>query len=426
MEDLRGSRQRLLEAVFGPQVVDHNLYRGLQMFVDYTEHSLSGLNAQRYRHDSLNTGQQITQEPPPEDLLETVLLLIECLKELQEPRTSIDNALDRVFAKTGVTSDVSKNMQPIARQDMFAVIGICSMIYQPASFSQSTPASIFRLVQTDPSRYSTISTDVCRRPLFALLREFEMMRDPHSQLGYPNGEGGTSGNHNDALTSSNLSFSALKESCRIEIEWTMSLDAHLIFNTDSKTLHLFRFPSYCAAAHLNGSDSFLASMMAKDSSALNQGGPKAECLSREILLSYRLLFAQDRKSRRLFSRLRNDLRMQSWYDPFFEDLCTAKLETLETRYKGFRGKLDPEGSVFYASEFRFLGKRLLKLQQFGERHRPRKLMEFYRDKRDSEKYFTFWAVIWIGGASIVLSIMQLLLGAAQVAIAHKQLTSGSR
>ena len=141
-----------------------------------------------------------------------------------------------------------------------------------------------------------------------------------------------------------------------------------------------------------------------------------------MLLSYRLLFAQDKKSRRLFSRLCRDLKKQNQYDPFFDDLCTAKLQTLEKRYPKLRGKLDPRGSVFYASEFECLGSRLLKLQQFGERHKPRKLLDLYKDKRDSEKYFTFWAVIWIGGATIVLGIMQVLLSAAQLAVSYKQLS----
>lgn len=156
--------------------------------------------------------------------------------------------------------------------------------------------------------------------------------------------------------------------------------------------------------------------------ATNSEASKCKCLAREVLLSYRLLFAQDTKSRRLFSRLRHNLKKQDRYDPFFDDLCAPKLQRLETRYPGLGGKLDPRGSVFYASEFGFLGGRLLKMQQFGERHRPRKLRELYRDKRDSEKYFTFWAVIWIGGASIVLGTMQVLLNAVQLSVSYKQLS----
>jgi hypothetical protein len=103
---------------------------------------------------------------------------------------------------------------------------------------------------------------------------------------------------------------------------------------------------------------------------------------------------------------------------FLTEICSADLRAVEKRYNGLRRELDIAGTIVYASEFRFIGDRLLELQKHAERHIPRKLRDLYRDRRDSEKYFTFWAVIWIGGASIVLSIVQVAIGIAQLVVAY--------
>jgi hypothetical protein len=42
------------------------------------------------------------------------------------------------------------------------------------------------------------------------------------------------------------------------IEWINYADAHLTFDASSRTLYLFRFPAYFAAAFLGGEETFLA------------------------------------------------------------------------------------------------------------------------------------------------------------------------
>ncbi|KAF2793724.1 hypothetical protein K505DRAFT_223725, partial [Melanomma pulvis-pyrius CBS 109.77] len=208
---------------------------------------------------------------------------------------------------------------------------------------------------------------------------------------------------------SNISYSALKSSCRIDISWIDYLDQHLRFDPHDRILYLFRYPSYCAAACASGHDSFLSRyvrMIQQSITTVAKDNDFAQVLVREVLLSYRILFSQDKKSRFCLSKLQSDLEGHGFSDPLLNDLCAANLSQLERKYNAMSGVLDLPGSSFAGTEFRYLGKRLLAIQEFSERHRPRKLREIYLNRRDSEKYYTFWAVIWIGGLSIVLSILQ--------------------
>jgi hypothetical protein len=139
---------------------------------------------------------------------------------------------------------------------------------------------------------------------------------------------------------------------------------------------------------------------------------------REILLSYRLLFGQDQRSRKLFrDRERSSISGSGHFDPFLDDLCGRKAANLQPRI----AELLPEQRI-YSIETRFpvLGGRLLELQAYNMRQNPGKLKELWRDRRNPLQFFTFWAVIVIGGLSILLSFLQILLSAAQLAVSLRQ------
>lgn len=148
---------------------------------------------------------------------------------------------------------------------------------------------------------------------------------------------------------------------------------------------------------------------------------EARNLVREVLLSYRILFAQGKKSRRHFKKVWAGKGQDVQPEAFLVDLCTMRARELLRKYPLLNNGFDPIGNVFMSSEFPFLGNRLLNLQTFGERHKPMKLFDLYRDRRETEKYYTFWAVIWIGGASLLLSVVQVALAIVQVVLGFRQL-----
>ncbi len=62
-----------------------------------------------------------------------------------------------------------------------------------------------------------------------------------------------------------------------------------------------------------------------------------------------------------------------------------------------------------------------KLFRYVQRRQAHGITSWYFDRRDSYKWWTFWAVIWIGGLSVVLSIIQMAIAGASLQIAKDSL-----
>ncbi len=132
-------------------------------------------------------------------------------------------------------------------------------------------------------------------------------------------------------------------------------------------------------------------------------------LLNEILLSYRLLFGQDKEARKLFRSLKpfEDLPKEA-HDPLLASLCGRK------SFDAF--ELGEQHMTYrVAHDFPMLRCRLASLKMQLSVSKPRGWGELWRDRRDSAHWFTFWAVIIIGGAGLLLSFLQVVLQIVQVA-----------
>jgi hypothetical protein len=79
-----------------------------------------------------------------------------------------------------------------------------------------------------------------------------------------------------------------------------------------------------------------------------------------------------------------------------------------------RGAFIELGSDSAQLDFPIFGTRLLALQNHNLRQQPNKVRDLWRDRRNPLQWYTFWAVIWVGGISIVLGALQLAVSAAQL------------
>ena len=70
------------------------------------------------------------------------------------------------------------------------------------------------------------------------------------------------------------------------------------------------------------------------------------------------------------------------------------------------------------ADFPFFADRLLSLQDFAVTQCPSDWRTVWRDRRDVARFWTLWAVMVFGGASIVIGIIQVLLAVAQVTAAY--------
>ena len=153
----------------------------------------------------------------------------------------------------------------------------------------------------------------------------------------------------------------------------------------------------------------------------------------EILMSYRLIFGQSRGARRLARGALRKLRAEQpgiagEYDRLLEIMCTRPCDSVVRRLpvsfwpvscRTSDGSLQEESVYSSQDDFPMFGARLAKLQEFNLRQHPSKLRDLWRDRRNPLQWYTFWAVLVVGGVSILLSFLQLVASVAQLAVAVK-------
>jgi hypothetical protein len=143
---------------------------------------------------------------------------------------------------------------------------------------------------------------------------------------------------------------------------------------------------------------------------------------KEILLSYNLLFRDDRSSRVLYRAKERSkssfstVGLEAWVDPVLDRACGFDLPTSIFSFdEPVRETYHPE------SDFPMLRERLLKLHYFMDGIQPTRMAALWRDRRDLTQWYTLWTLIIVGGYFIIQSIISILLAAVQVAIARKSL-----
>jgi len=137
----------------------------------------------------------------------------------------------------------------------------------------------------------------------------------------------------------------------------------------------------------------------------------------ELLRSYRLLFGQDKASRKLFKSTNpfSGIPLEG-EDPVLGRLCGRKI--LELPEHPFANLTDRDYYRLHR-DFPFLRSRIITLKRLLDAGKPRGWKELWWDRRNAGQWYTFWAVIIIGGAGIVLAALQVALSAAQLAVSFK-------
>lgn len=121
---------------------------------------------------------------------------------------------------------------------------------------------------------------------------------------------------------------------------------------------------------------------------------------KEILLSYRLIFGQDERSYKAFSKEALDWEegrgRSSWEtrwdcDPMLHILCGKSVKSDEARTVYAEIEADEPMNCYNPdTEFLFFGKRLLELQNFTEYHQPESMRALLSDRRDLAAWFNPW------------------------------------
>lgn len=347
-------------------------------------------------------------------LARTFVSLNRFVRELPSP--SIDEIVQHlqeelIFASVddGTPSNLAQRLL------VFAVLGWQTMLYLP-SFNTCPPSQleIHQLAGQPNSRlvYDTfrMSADLTDRPMAILLKGFGNLLPARCKgLTKVASETSRVASSWNPIKAAEMNAYFLVSFLNISIKWVDTLALHLDYDKTSRTLSLFKYPSICAATlETTGALYAFASL---DSSDLD---PRADFdtiteILQETLLSYRLLFGQEKASRKYFKRLADsDPSLIENPDPFLFQLCAKKLYTHSSV---------PQDRFTYFThrDFPVIGERVELLEKELRGTKPKNWKDLVRDNRDTTQYWTFWLVAIFGVSSLVLSLAQVIIGGLSLA-----------
>lgn len=333
---------------------------------------------------------------------------------------SVDEVVRRL-EDSGLFHDSGAHGLDAKRLVVFSILGWQSMIYKPEfNVCRSDELAIYHRVGDADSGLVydtyTVPADLCDRPLYVLLKGFGNLLPARSTgTAIVAVESSKTAASWTALYPDDLNAHMLHTLMRVRFRWVDSLALHLDYERSSRTLSLFCFPSACMLQLQNRRSPIFAFA----STELNSADPRADDadiaqILEEVILSFRLLFGQSAKSRRLFRYIfdgaETPLRQP---DTFLGHLCCEK----QLGGSGAGQKLPflpKDRNVYYsARDFPVLRERIELLAGELHRSRPKSFPDLLRDRRDTLQFWTFWLVSIFGSLGIALSFVQVILQGIQ-------------
>ncbi|KAK4120821.1 hypothetical protein N657DRAFT_658183 [Parathielavia appendiculata] len=304
---------------------------------------------------------------------------------------------------------------------VFAILGWQSMIYQPA-FNVCPPSQL--TIHHDAGNPDsglvfdeyTVSAEMCDRPLHVLLKSFgNLLPARSSNTALAAVESSKAAASWTALYPSELNVYLLHALLRVRFRWVDTLALHLDYDRSTRTLSLFSFPSIRISQLRERS----GTIFAFTSTEMQPVDPRADeddiaHFLEEVLLSFRLLFGQSAKSRKLFRHIVNPAQMLSPQpDMLLPLLCSEKHPFAGVSEENWTPR---DRRVYFAArDFPVMYERVEHLAKELNGIKPKSMGDLLRDRRDTLQFWTFWLVAAVGGASVVLSLIQVILQAIQLA-----------
>ncbi|KAI9677973.1 MAG: hypothetical protein M1822_008081 [Bathelium mastoideum] len=332
---------------------------------------------------------------------------------LKDHQLSIDDITSRLFEDGIFQEDIDQEPRFAPQSLVFALIGWQTMLYQHdmGSCSPAELAIVNEMGSHQGHSRICMKQDIsaCKKPLHDFLLGFGILLPPRGFNSVECGDEITSLVGMKSVSSASFNAQLLTTIGDIRIEWVDSLSCHLEFDEHNRKLFLFRHPAFCAH-HISKSQCSAIHACAAPLDGTKQwaGASDVSQLLREIILSYRLLFGQNKKARRLFRRLNpfQDYPKET-RDEMLYLLCGRK--RLQTSLE-----VHERESYDLTYDFPILGPKLATLVNHLSERKPRTWRELWQDKRDSASWLTLWAVLIFGVLGIILALLQVIFQIIQV------------
>ncbi|RYP55900.1 hypothetical protein DL771_012276 [Monosporascus sp. 5C6A] len=337
-----------------------------------------------------------------------------------EPKT-IDGITDAVVEYGIMSVEDNYEAYQSAKELIFSILGWQTMLYKPDLLS--CPTGGFNILDEMDGYHGEARVCLNQSPLSgkydlpSFLLGFGMMLPPRDYCGFDDTDDKKLFNNTKVILSKELNVHVLTNVCGVRIQWVDSLSCHLELDRHSGTLFLYRYPSFCVS-NLQRQDTKERRKGAIHRCGFERPGsvPWASEddvteLLQEILLSYRLLFGQSRRSRSLFRRLRPFVRIpHEGHDQFLSLICSRKEFNCPIT-------LIERDEYDVAGDFPHLRSRIVRLNSYASSKKPRSIRQLWRDKRDSTAWLAFWSVLIFGSVSILLGVVQTVFQIMQYVLA---------
>ncbi|KAI1097154.1 hypothetical protein F4804DRAFT_347412 [Jackrogersella minutella] len=419
LQSLHEAKTLFIKTCCGSRTQNLILDEGLKLFADLVEKRM--LDYEDATTDVLNT---LWVSHPETTYLErqfrTSTQIVSFIKYSDEQPTITDIA-EKTFIHFGPSTTYDESHKNVMSQLVFAAIAWSTMLYSTKFDSldgDSCTTTEVQLTHELANQSIPHAIDSAERPIGAMLRTRGLLPTAYQLTTISSPKLPT------LLAVPHLNLYSLSQLGGVTITWTDELSKHCEFDRygREKRLQMFRLPSLCAKLCLNKEEVTIIDQLFKSQISQQNSKYNLESSARsyliEVLLSYRVLFGQHALSQRLFrEKEREKAKWNGAVDPLLDALCRQEHVDGIDCIK----ELLHERGVYNADiNFPYLGPRLLELADYSLSQRPRNLIEVWRDQRDFERFFTFRAVIIIGSVTIGLSILQIVVGIAQVAVSVRR------
>lgn len=347
---------------------------------------------------------------------------------LQPGPTSIDAISNTLIVENLVVLKQDYDAMQSVRDLVFSVLGWQTMLYKP-DFSSYSSGGYTLLDEMDGCNGES---RVClnqhglsgRNNLADFLLGFGMMLPPRNHCAMPDPDDQLLFSRTKTILVKDVDAHVLTKVCSVRIQWVDSLSCHLELNKQSGTLHVFRYPSFCLSALKEyrsqtrsdrasggggGSVLHRCGLVNHSDAGVPWGSEEdVTALLAEIVLSYRLLFGQSKRSRAAFRRQRPFAKIPpTEHDKILGQLCGRKRPDLFLYPSdGEVVDLVERDEYDLAGDFPHLRSRLTRLSAYATSRKPRSIRQLWQDKRDSTAWLAFWSVLIFGSVSIVLGLTQ--------------------
>lgn len=202
-----------------------------------------------YFQPVLQASRRDDKEAILDDVISLALKVASTVIHKQDPNLSVDNILAELPIDDISQTEIGTSLQILARQFIFAVLGIFGFLYRPVNPILQVP-NVTEL-QIDQIRTTRIPVDhmhfaaACRKSIHSMLRGFGEL----VPCGSDRRTMESVDNHGSPIYASGLAYYSLFHMSSIRVVWVEVLSEHLLFDKDMLTLRVFRFPSYCVTEY---------------------------------------------------------------------------------------------------------------------------------------------------------------------------------